>query len=96
MREKSSGKWILKLAGLVVVAAMLLAACGDSDDVEVERHGEGTTTDAADSSTEVDLTEWEVIAESELSAGNITITAHNRGAEAHELVIVAADDTSDS
>lgn len=105
MRETSRGKWFLKVAGLLVVSTMLLAACGDSDDDSSstteaaaagsdECEAEGTTTESSDSSVTVDLTEWDVIVDSELSAGNIAITANNRGSEAHELVIVEADDPS--
>jgi len=86
---------------LLVPMIMIAAACGSSDDDSTEAADgsgsdtdcatEGTVEDDADSELEVNLAEWSVGVASETDPGNIELVANNRGAEAHELVVVRAD-----
>ena len=93
------------LAWHVMVATVTLvtvaAGCGSGDDDSAgsaDNAGEttqcateGTVDEDADSQVEVDLGEWSISVGSAPAAGNVEITANNRGAEPHELVIVRAD-----
>ena len=77
---------------LVVVLAALLAACG-SDGGSTDSGG----TDAAGVSAPGTfvLDEWSVAAPTDpIQAGSVRITAVNQGTEAHELVVVRAEDAA--
>lgn len=49
-------------------------------------------SEPSDTAVAVTLTEWEVGTPAQVPAGDVTITAGNIGADAHELVIVRGDD----
>ena len=75
---------------LLLTAALgsVVAACGSSA-------GTGSQGRPAASSTAFVLQEWSVAAPTtQLRAGNVVVTAINRGSETHELVIVRADDAA--
>ena len=73
---------------LLLTAALgcAVAACGT---------GGGTQGTPAANPTAFVLQEWSITAPtSQLRAGNVVVTATNRGSETHELVIVRADDAA--
>jgi uncharacterized membrane protein YgcG len=73
---------------LIVVLGSAAAACGT---------GDGTASQATStaSPTAFVLQEWSITAPSaQIRAGNIVVTAINRGNETHELVIVRAADAA--
>ena len=75
---------------LLLTAALgaLVAACGPGDAI-------GSSGRPAASPTAFVLQEWSITAPTtQLRAGNVVVTATNRGSETHELVIVRADDTA--
>ena len=73
---------------LLLTAALVctVAACGSGD-------GIGSPGRPTASPTAFVLQEWSITAPTtQLRAGNVVVTATNRGSETHELVIVRADD----
>ena len=113
---------------VAVMAALVLAACGDDDGASVRDLGGSATSGSgsgsgsgsasgsgsgsgsgsasgvaqcepvgdastADVTVDVTLDEWSISAsETEVPAGTITFAATNNGADAHEVVVVLADD----
>lgn len=72
---------------LTVALGIAVAACGSGD-------GTGSQRRPTASPTAFVLQEWSITAPTaQLHAGNVVVTATNRGSETHELVIVRADDT---
>jgi hypothetical protein len=85
----------MKTIRTLLLAAALgsaAAACGTGSGT-----GSGTASQAtsAASPTAFVLQEWSITAPtSQIRAGNVAVTATNRGSETHELVIVRADDAA--
>jgi hypothetical protein len=85
----------MKTIQTLLLAAALgsaAAACGTGSGT-----GSGTASQAtsAASPTAFVLQEWSITAPtSQIRAGNVAVTATNRGSETHELVIVRADDAA--
>ncbi len=63
---------IASFLGILLVSGLLFSACGGDDD----------------NSLSVQLAEWSVTVDGEASAGDVSISAENVGAEPHEVVIV--------
>jgi hypothetical protein len=77
--------------GALALATLALTACSQEtpDDADSSPAPQETI---AESTVDVDLGEWSVIADPlQAPAGTITFEIKNGGAEEHELVIVAAD-----
>lgn len=79
---------VWKTIGVVAIASVALAACGDDDD-------ETTQSASGDGGIDVLLSEWAVEAPATAEAGSITFNAVNEGGEVHELVIVRDDSFDD-
>ncbi len=79
----------MKTVRILLLTAALgctVAACGSGD-------GIGSPGRPTASPTAFVLQEWSITAPTtQLRAGNVVVTATNRGSETHELVIVRADD----
>ena len=93
-------------AGLLGLAALFLAACGD-DSSTVEQGGDGGSTmsdgtggggmgsGGSSAPTTFELREWAVTPPTApLAAGAVDVTATNTGSETHELVVVRGDAAS--
>ena len=81
-------------AALLLAGATFLAGCGGAAETSADGSTEVGSTGAAD--VTVVLGEW-IVEPTPASgtAGDLTITADNQGGEAHEVVIVRADDPAD-
>ena len=79
----------MKTLRMLLLSAALgsaVAACGTGN-------GAGSQRRPTASPTAFVLQEWSITAPTtQLHAGNVVVTATNRGSETHELVIVRADD----
>ena len=78
----------------IAAAALVLSACGGSSDGS---RASSTTAPAVGSSKHATfvLDEWSIVPpQGDLAAGQVAITARNKGSETHELVIVRASDAA--
>ena len=78
----------VRMLMLAVALGSVVTACGSGDGTGSERRPTAGPTAFV-------LQEWSISAPTtQLRAGNVVVTATNRGRETHELVIVRADDSA--